>query len=475
SGSPQSALIIHAGHMTSVQEVNPAVRRIRAPTRLQDLAIPITDEILQRLKTEPLCACHHCALSQVLAACMYPKLLEEKSLPLDVRQRAQKLLGACGGGSVGSYSATPTGIPLVHKSIAEFIERRDCGVSSHQDHIILSSGFEKILWMVLHLMSNGEGQTQTGLLTPVPCPQTVPMLLDVSWLTMVPYQLKEDRGWALDLDELRQALETGRRHCEPRAIFISNPGNPTGHVQDRETIEEVINFAATEGLVLLVEEVDQESVFGQDKEFFSYKQVLFEMGQKYSEMVELISFNALSGAKMGECGLRGGYMEVINMDPAVKTYLRNMQATSTPPVLPQLALEVMVNPPSLGDPSYETYTNIVRTQTTLSQNAHRACEFLNELPGMSCQPAMAGTFLYPHLNLPPQMIEKAKTLGVEADVLYCQKLLEEEGVCLGPGCENGQDDQNYHIRLSFLVPPVILEDLLLHLRSFHLRLLEKFP
>lgn len=48
------------------------------------------------------------------------------------------------------------------------------------------------------------------------------------------------------------------------------------------------------------------------------------------------------------------------MDPAVKTYLRNMQATSTPPVLPQLALEVMVNPPSLGDPSYETYTNVGR-------------------------------------------------------------------------------------------------------------------
>lgn len=48
------------------------------------------------------------------------------------------------------------------------------------------------------------------------------------------------------------------------------------------------------------------------------------------------------------------------MDPAVETYLRNMQATSTPPVLPQLALEVMVNPPSPGDPSYETYTNVGR-------------------------------------------------------------------------------------------------------------------
>ena len=46
-GSPQPALIIPAGHMTSVQEVNPTVRRIRAPTRLQDLAIRIMDELRQ--------------------------------------------------------------------------------------------------------------------------------------------------------------------------------------------------------------------------------------------------------------------------------------------------------------------------------------------------------------------------------------------------------------------------------------------
>lgn len=46
-------------------------------------------------------------------------------------------------------------------------------------------------------------------------------------------------------------------------------------------------------------------------------------------------------------------MEVINIDPAVKIYLKGMQATSSPPVLPQLALEVLVNPPSPGDPSFE--------------------------------------------------------------------------------------------------------------------------
>lgn len=84
--------------------------------------------------------------------------------------------------------------------------------------------------MVLHLMSSGEGKTQTGVLIPVPCPHTLPMLLDMSGLTVMPYKLMESQAWALDLDELHQALEIAKGQCEPRAIYISNPGNPTGSV-----------------------------------------------------------------------------------------------------------------------------------------------------------------------------------------------------------------------------------------------------
>ncbi|XP_032382098.1 alanine aminotransferase 2 [Etheostoma spectabile] len=476
--------------MSSLQEVNPTVRGIRAPTNLQSLAARITEEITQGV-TKPFQQVidvssgdpHRAGMApmsfvrQVLAACLYPELLTEKCLPLDARQKAQKLLGACSGGSVGSYSSASCGIPCVQKSVAEFITRRDGGVSSHPEDIIFSSGSQKTV-MHRHVYFVHSNQTKRSQNVPAeePCPHTLPPLLDEVGVTLVPYQLMEDRGWAVDLDELHGALKTARGRCEPRAIYISNPGNPTGHVQDRKSIEEVIRFAATEGLVLLAEEVYQDSVYGQDKEFISYKRVLFEMDQEFSETVALVSFHSVSSACMGEAGLRGGYMEVINMDPAVQKYLRSMQDSSSPPVLPQLALEIMVNPPTPGQPSYKTYTQeILHSQTTLSQNAQRACEFLNDLPGMNCQPGMGGVFLYPCLHLPPQMIEEAKMLGVEADVLYCQRLLEEEGVCLGAGCENGHEDPNYHIRLCVLAPPATLEEILARLCSFHLRLLDTFP
>lgn len=80
----------------------------------------------------------------------------------------------------------------------------------------------------MNLLTSGEGKTQTGVLTPMPCPHTLPMLLDMTGLALVPYRLFEEQGWAVNLDELHRALEAGRVHCEPKAIYSSNPGKPTG-------------------------------------------------------------------------------------------------------------------------------------------------------------------------------------------------------------------------------------------------------
>ncbi|XP_010777256.1 alanine aminotransferase 2-like isoform X2 [Notothenia coriiceps] len=471
--------------MSSLQHLNPTVKGIResAHSGLQSLAAHVTQEIAQGVQKpfkevidissgDP----HKAGMKpisfvrQVLAVCLHPELLGNKTLPLDVRLRAQRLLEVCDGGSVGSYTDS-SGIPHVRQSIAEFIMRRDVGVHSHAKDVFISAGSQRGLMVILKLLASGEGDTQTGVLTPRPCPHTLPTLLDDAGVALVPYQLMEDRGWAVDLSELHHALKCGRGGCNPRAIYISNPGTPTGHVQDWESIEEVIRFAAAERLLLLVDEVYQDSVYGQGKEFISFKRVLFEMGKEYSGTVQMVSLHSLSSACMGECGLRAGYMELVNMDPEVTHFVDTMLCTDiSSPVTGQLALDLMVNPPRPGDPSNDTYT-----QATLSQNAQQAHEFLNDLPGMSSQQAKGGIYLYPRLHLPSEIIEKAKELEVEACVLYCQMLLKEEGVFLGAGCQNGETTGKHYLRLCILVPADTLEEVLARLASFHLRLMDMCP
>ncbi|XP_034438142.1 alanine aminotransferase 1-like [Hippoglossus hippoglossus] len=472
--------------MSSLQQVNPRVRGMRTSPHaaLQSLAARITQEITQGAQRsfkevidltsgDPQRAGMKSIsfVRQVLAACLCPHLLKDTSLPLDVRLRAQSLLDSCDGGSVGAYTPS-AGLARVRQSIAEFLTRRDAGAPSYSRDVYISAGSQVALMLLVKLLASGEGETPTGVLTPVPSPHTLPGLLDEEGVTLVPYRLTEERGWALELSELHRALKASRGHCNPRAIYVSNPGIPTGHVQDRKSIEEVIRFALTNPSLSLSLQVYQDSVFG--SEFVSYKRVLFQMDKVYSESVELVSFHSLSSGRMGEGGLRAGFMEAVNMDPEVTRYVHVMLCFDiSAPVTGQLALDLMVDPPKPGDASYDTYTQeILSARATLSHNAQRAWQILNGLPGMSCQPAMGGVYLYPSVRLPAGILEQAEMLGVEPDVLYCQRFLQEEGVLVGAGLHHGGD--THHLRLCVLVPPDSLEEALTRLSSFHLRLVDRF-
>lgn len=45
---------------------------------------------------------------------------------------------------------------------------------------------------------------------------------------LVPYYLDEENGWELHVQELHRALASAKGVCNPRAVYIINPGNPVG-------------------------------------------------------------------------------------------------------------------------------------------------------------------------------------------------------------------------------------------------------
>ncbi|XP_072294162.1 alanine aminotransferase 2-like [Eucyclogobius newberryi] len=409
-------------------------------------------------------------LRQVLAGCVHPPLLDDLTLPVDVRQRAQTLLDACEERSVGSYTDS-SGLDYVRQSIADFITRRD-GAPCSASNVFISGGSQRALMVMVKLLAGTEWDVPTGVLTHVPCPLALPMLLDEAGVSLEPYELKKDQRWAVDVDELHRALTAARGRCKTRAIFISNPGNPTGHVQSRKSIQDVIRFAAAEGLLLLVDEVYQNYVFGDGVVFISYKKILFEMGPLYSDTVEMASFHSISS--IGEGGLRAGYMELVNIDPRVMHFVDTMLCTDiSTSVMGQLALDLMVKPPKPGDSSYETYTEErIHVEKTLKKNCWSACKVLNNLPGVSCEPLMGGIYLYPSVNVPPATIKQAKERQVDAGALYCEKLLQEQAVLVGPSCSHGPPPATHHFRFCILVPSDVLEEALRRIQKFHHNLLE---
>nr|XP_041570059.1 alanine aminotransferase 1-like [Taeniopygia guttata] len=414
-------------------------------------------------------------LRQVVALCLCPELQGHPSVPADAEARARRLLAACGGGSAGAYSASP-GLQPVREDVARHIERRDGGVPARAEDIFLSAGASDAIVTMLKLLVWGSGPSRTGVLIPIP--QYPLYSAALAELDAVPlgYLLNEERRWALDVAELRRALSEGRRRCCPRVLCIINPGNPTGQVQSRECIEDVIRFAFEEKLFLMADEVYQDNVYAEGSTFHSFKKVLMEMGPPYADSVELASFHSISKGFMGECGLRGGYMEVVNLHPEVKAQLAKLVSVRLcPPVPGQLLLDAVVDPPRPGEPSYERFQ--AEKQAVLSALAERARlteEILNRTPGISCNPVQGAMYAFPRIQIPARALAAAKEKEQAPDMFFCMRLLEETGICVVPGSGFGQKEGTYHFRMTILPPTEKLKLLLQKLSDFYTKFVREF-
>ncbi|XP_077127625.1 alanine aminotransferase 2 isoform X4 [Ranitomeya variabilis] len=479
-----------AGRVLCLETMNPAIRKVEYAVRgpIVSRAVELEKELQQGVKkpfSEVIKAnigdAHAMGqkpitfLRQVSAICLYPELLNDNKFPDDVKQKALRILQACGGNSLGSYSASQ-GIEVVRQDVSRYIERRDGGIPSNPDNIYLSTGASDSIVTMLKLLVSGQGRSRTGVLIPIPQYPLYSAALAELGAVQVNYYLDEENCWALNVTELQRALHEARKHCDPKVLCIINPGNPTGQVQSRKCIEDVIRFAAEENLFVMADEVYQDNIYAEGCAFHSFKKVLFELGPKYSDVVELASFHSTSKGFMGECGFRGGYMEVVNMDCAVKQELTKLVSVRLcPPVPGQALLDMIVNPPQPGEPSYKQF--MVEKQAVLGNLAEKARlteQILNGAPGIQCNPVQGAMYSFPRIQIPERAVRLAQSEGQAPDMFFCMKLLEETGICVVPGSGFGQRDGTHHFRMTILPPTEKLRSLLERLKDFHQKFMQEY-
>ncbi|XP_054717236.1 alanine aminotransferase 2-like [Uloborus diversus] len=412
-------------------------------------------------------------IRQVLTLCTYPDLMEDDRFPSDVKKRATEILNGCLGRSVGSYSDS-AGLEIVKKHIAQYIEKRDRVPANYLD-IILTTGANQGIKAVLSLLDYKDGDKVSGIMAPVPQYPVYSATIVEYGMRHINYYLDEDNAWALNIKELKRALNEAKKDCFPRALVVINPGNPTGAVLTRENIEEIIRFAYEEKLFLMADEVYQDNVYAEGMEFHSFKKVMTEMGEPYKSM-ELASFMSISKGYMGECGLRGGYCEIINLDPEVKKlFMKSVSARSCSSILGQAALSCIAIPPREGEPSFGLYIKEKNgILQSLKDRAILITKALNSIKGIRCNEIAGAMYAFPRLELPEKAIQKAKSLGQAPDFFYVMQLLENTGICVVPGSGFGQIPGTYHFRTTILPQTNELKVMLKKLEEFHERFLEEY-
>jgi len=410
---------------------------------------------------------------EVLALSDCPWLLDDPRTPQlfaeDAITRARALTGYMSGGT-GCYSHSQ-GVRSIRQRVAQFIENRD-GYPADPNSIFLTNGASAAIQMVLTAVISGP---QDGILIPIPQYPIYSALIALLRGQRIGYELVEENNWGLDMEGIKRSVDQARADgIHPKALVVINPGNPVGSVCSHEELTKLVIFCKQEGLMLMADEVYQENIYC-DKPFVSLKKVVRDLGSDFDDF-ELVSFHSTSKGMIGECGRRGGYMEMVGVCPGVQSHVLKLASSQLCSNLNgQLMVDLMLNEPKPGDASYTAWKDekdkIFNSLMRKSKMVHKK---LNSIKGVSCQQVEGAMYAFPKIELPNGAIAAATAAGHPADTFYALSLLEQTGLCVVPGNGFGQKEGTFHIRLTFLPDEDELEMALDRFEEHHTAFVAEF-
>lgn len=292
------------------------------------------------------------------------------------------------------------------------------------------------------------------------------------------YYLDESKNWGLDANDVREKILSARKEgVNIRCMVIINPGNPTGQVLSKEDIEEIIHICYENNILIIADEVYQNNVYKRGVQFHSFRKILALQPAHIRDNVELMSLNSISKGLLGECGLRGGYLETQNIDEQVSNELYKLKSIELcSNTVGQVATLLSIDPPTRGVESdatvdkYESEKNQIFNG--LKDRAELLTKTFNEMKNVSCTEIQGAMYAMPRIHLSQSAIDAAKAKGVQPDFLYCMDLVEETGIMTVPGSGFGQKEGEYHLRITNLVTPTermkeVLESFKVFNERFH--------
>ena len=379
------------------------------------------------------------SLSRIAAA--NPELLNESgvaTLADYIIDYSANFLEQCQTG-MGGYTESK-GPLFIRTAIAHYIDLRDGeNKAADPEQIFLTDGASDAAKRIMELLITGP---QDGVMIPIPQYPLYSATVKRCGGVQVDYYPEEDNDWALTPDILEEAYRKATTDgLQVKCIVVINPGNPTGAILDKPSINGVVNFAEQHGLAIIADEVYQDNLYG--GKFISMARAV---GRRD---IPLFSLHSISKGFAGECGHRGGYMELRNMPQVEGTdlnlaevILKQASVSLCSNTVGQAIIYMLVNPPEKGSAPYDTYQD--EKNAVLGELEAKAAlikESFKQMEGMECFGRTGAMYLFPRINtLPP---------GIN-DFDYCMALLEETGICTVNGGGFGQLPGTSHMRIAFL-------------------------
>ncbi len=249
--------------------------------------------------------------------------------------------------------------------------------------------------------------------------------------TAVHYLCDEESEWYPDIQDIRRKITP-----KTKAIVIINPNNPTGALYPREVLEQIVQVARENGLMIFSDEV--------------YDRLILT-GQEHISIASLapdlfcVTFSGLSKSHM-IAGFRVGWMVLSGNKRLGRDYMEGLNMLSNMRLCSNVPAQSIVQT-ALG--GYQSVKNYIVPGGRVYEQAEYIHKALNDIPGITAVKPKAGFYIFPKLD--------TKKFNITDDEKFTFDLLREKKLLLisGKGFNWKQPD---HFRVVYLPRVEVLEE-----------------
>ncbi|ROZ63616.1 pyridoxal phosphate-dependent aminotransferase [Kocuria soli] len=304
------------------------------------------------------------------------------------------------------------------------------------DDVFLGNGVSEMITLTLQALCDPGDE----ILVPSPDYPLWTGATTLSGGTAVHYNCVEEDGWNPDLEDIRSKV-TDRT----RGIVVINPNNPTGAVYSRETLQGIVDIAKEHELVLFSDEI-YEKITYDDAE-------MINLATLTGEDVLCLTFSGLSKAYR-VAGYRAGWVAITGPSWKAESYLEGIKLLANMRMCANVPAQHAIQT-ALG--GYQSINDLILPGGRLKAQRDLAYERLNQIDGVTCEPAVGALYLFPKLD-----VEK---FNITDDERFALDLLKEQKILVSHGSAFNFDTPD-HFRLVFLPSVEQLEPALDRIEEF---------
>lgn len=285
--------------------------------------------------------------------------------------------------------------------------------------IYIGNGVSELIPMALQALLENDDE----VLVPMPDYPLWTACVSLSGGKAVHYVCDESANWYPDLDDIRSKITS-----RTKALVIINPNNPTGALYPREILEEMVEIARQNNLIIMADEI--------------YDRLVMDGGEhvaiaSLAPDVFCVSMNGLSKSHR-IAGFRVGWMVLSGPKSHVKGYIEGINMLSNMRLCSNVLAQQVVQT-SLG--GIQSVDKLLLPGGRIYEQRNFIHKAINDIPGLSAVKPQAGLYIFPKID--------QEMYRIDDDEEFCLRLLKQEKVMLVPG-KGFNWDKPDHFRIVYL-------------------------